>query len=137
MVPAKVEKVDRHGNKILEVIWDHLHESSLTDLLTHFTQRDETIEKQKRSATRDLHSAIDNNPNAMGCATQFSVEFMADEPMAKIEEQIVVSAPSASMPFDQDGIDGTRASEEIAQTLPHGRATPHASDLPSVPAQPF
>ena len=53
MVPAKVEKVDRHGNKILEVIWDHLHESSLTHLLTHFTQHNKRL-KSRSGPPREI-----------------------------------------------------------------------------------
>ena len=53
MVPAKVEKVDRHGNKILEVIWDHLHESSLTHLLTHLRNVTKRL-KSRRGPPRQI-----------------------------------------------------------------------------------
>jgi hypothetical protein len=56
--------------------------------LTHFSQRDETIEKQKRSATRDLASALDNNPNLMNCSEQFKFAFMTEDPVQQIEQRI-------------------------------------------------
>jgi hypothetical protein len=88
MVPAKFEKVDAAGNLVFDVIWDFLHEASLTHLLTHFSQRDETIDKQKRSATRDVESALDNNPNLAGCKDQFQFGFMTEEPLPQVQQSI-------------------------------------------------
>ena len=64
MLAAKYERIDANGNKILDVVWDYLHEMSVDHGLTSFSQRDENIAKQRLSATRDVHSFLENNPNA-------------------------------------------------------------------------
>jgi hypothetical protein len=88
MIPAKFEKVDARGNRIFDVVWDHLHESSLDHLLTHFVQRDDIIEKQSHAATRDWQSALDNNPNLIGDDRQIKFGFMRDEPLPQIQETL-------------------------------------------------
>ena len=73
MLPAKNSMIDENGNMFFEVVWDHLHEMSANHALTSFSQRDENIEKQKLAATRDVHSFLENNPNAQGYENQLGV----------------------------------------------------------------
>lgn len=88
MLAAKIDRIDANGNRIIDVVWDYLHEMSLDHALIAFTQRDEIIEKQKLAATRDVHSVLDNNPNIAGHETQFTFSFMVEEPIEIIEEKI-------------------------------------------------
>jgi hypothetical protein len=88
VLAAKFERVDANGNRVFEVIWDYLHETSLNHLLTSFSLRDENIEKQRLAATRDVQSAIDNNPNAAGHANEFVFGFMLDKPADAVEEKV-------------------------------------------------
>lgn len=88
ILPVKTERLDARGNKIIDVVYDHLHEMDLHHALLAFTQRDENIEKQKISASRDLQSALDNNPNLVGCAAQFKFAFMTEDAEAVVEERI-------------------------------------------------
>ena len=60
-------------------MWDHIHEMSLDHALTSFDQRDANINKQKRSASRDLQSCLENNPNVAGHESQFQFDFMTEE----------------------------------------------------------
>ncbi len=79
-LPAKIPvKTDDKGNLIFDVVWDHIHEMSADHAMLSFTQRDENIEKQKRSATRDVGSFLDNNPNALGIEDQFLFGFMIED----------------------------------------------------------
>ena len=66
MLPAKVPCIDENGQMFLAVTYDHIHSMSADHALLVFDQRNENIGKQKRSATRDLQSFLDNNPNAKG-----------------------------------------------------------------------
>jgi len=88
LLPAKIERIDAKGNKYLDVVWDYLHEMSLDHALTAFSQRDENIIKQRRAATRDLRSALDNNPNLAGHDEQFQFVFMLEEAADIVTEAI-------------------------------------------------
>jgi len=81
LLPAKIPiKVDENGQILLfEVQYDHLHTMSLDHALLAFDQRDDNIRKQKRRATSDLQSFLDNNPNAKGREHQFVFEFVHEE----------------------------------------------------------
>ena len=70
---------------MFDIVWDHIHQMSLDHALLSFDQRDENIQKQKRSATRDLNSSLENNPNLEGQGDQFEFEFMTEE----LAEQVV------------------------------------------------
>jgi hypothetical protein len=99
MVAAKYERLDENGNMILEVVWDYLHEMSVDHALVSFSQRDENICKQRRSATRDVQSFIDNNPNAKGHEAQFQFGFMLEEPRKVVVETVTQTdiAPAQSL----------------------------------------
>jgi hypothetical protein len=84
----KIERMTANGQKVIEVIWDRLHEMSLDHALTAFSQRDEVITKQQRAATRDVKSCIDFNPNCKGHGEQFRFNFMYDEPVPVVSETI-------------------------------------------------
>jgi hypothetical protein len=88
ILPIKTERIDSAGNQIIDVVYDHIHEMDLHHALLAFSQRDQNINRQKRSASRDLQSALDNNPHLRGHADQFEFGFMVEEPAAQLTEQI-------------------------------------------------
>jgi hypothetical protein len=88
MVAAKIERVDARGNTMFDVVWDFLHEMSVDHALTSLSQRDAIIEQQRRSATRDVQSFLDNNPSAHGYRSQFVFGFMLEEAAPVIEEEV-------------------------------------------------
>ncbi len=88
MLPVRTDAVDAAGNRIFEVIWDHIHEMTLDHALASFDQRDTNINKQKHSASRDLQSCLENNPNVAGHESQFQFDFMTEEPEEQIVEEI-------------------------------------------------
>lgn len=63
MLPAKIERLDIHGNRIFDVVWDHVFEMSAHHGLLFLSQQYENIEKQCRSHSRVKSSVADNNPN--------------------------------------------------------------------------
>jgi len=79
---------------VSEVIWDHIHEMSLDHALNSFDQRDANINKQKRSATRDVQSCLDNNPNVAVHKTLFQFDFITEE----VEKQVVESIEESRTP---------------------------------------
>jgi len=97
MVPAKIERVDSNGNKYFDVVWDYLHGMSLDHALTHFSQRDENIERQRLAATRDVQSALENNPNLVGQDSQFRFAFMLEVPIPVSTETIAETGTSESL----------------------------------------
>jgi len=92
LIAAKIERVDQNGNLMLDVVWDHLHEMTVHHALTAWSQRDDIIHKQRRSATREVQSFLENNPNAIGHEPQFRFDFMVEEPAEIVEERIGESA---------------------------------------------
>lgn len=88
MLPIRVDAMDANGQRIFEVVWDHIHKMSLDHALTTFDQRDVNINKQKRSATRDLESCLENNPNVAGHKLQFQFDFMTEEPEVQVVETV-------------------------------------------------
>ena len=90
-LPAKIEDWSS-GQLTMDVVWDKLDEMSLDHALTAFSQRDAGITKQKRAATRDLESCLENNPNLKGYQQLFQFSFMEEEPVAIVEEKISESA---------------------------------------------
>jgi len=94
MLPVKVKKTDESGNLLLcEVVWDHIHKMSCDHALLAFEQRDENINKQKRAATRDLESCLENNPNVQGKKQKFLFDFMLEEHEASVVEEIEETHP--------------------------------------------
>jgi hypothetical protein len=87
-LPVRTDAVDMAGNKVFQVIWDHIHEMSLEHALTAFDQRDANINRQKRSARRDLHSCLENNPNVEGHGSQFLFDFMTEGTEPQVVEEI-------------------------------------------------
>ncbi len=63
MLPAKLERTDIHGNRIFDVVWDHVFEMSAHHGLLFLSQQYENIEKQCRAHNRVKASILDNNPN--------------------------------------------------------------------------
>jgi hypothetical protein len=93
-LPAKIPThTDENGNLIFDVVWDHIHEMSAEHAMLSFTQRDENIDKQKRSASRDVHSFVDNNPNAKGMESQFLFGFMIEEPSGPPKTEFLSETP--------------------------------------------
>lgn len=90
MLPAKIPiEYDEHGNMLMfEVRYDHIHAMSADHALLSFDQRDDNINKQKKSATRDLISFLENNPNAVGREGQFVFDFLADDPEPQVVEKL-------------------------------------------------
>ena len=88
MLPARIEAVDAAGNRVFDVMWDQIHEMTLHHALTSFDQRDANINKQNRSASRDLQSCLKNNPNVAGHESQFQFDFMAEESEVQVVEEI-------------------------------------------------
>lgn len=95
---VKIEKMTSNGQMVMEVIWDHIHEMSLDHALSTFEQRDEVITKQRRSATRDLQSCLDFNPNVQGHDKQFVFGFLDEEPGEAVTESISESPGPSSYP---------------------------------------
>jgi len=93
MLAAKVPNglMDENGNLVLDLKYDHIHRMSVDHALNAFEQRDNNITKQRRSASRDLESFLDNNPNASGHEHQFEFDFMKEQ-----EEEQVVEVISAT-----------------------------------------
>lgn len=79
LIAAKIDRVDPNGNHILDVVWDFLHSTSRELAYRAFSQRDESIEKQRLAATREVHSFLENNPNAVGNEEQFQFAFMLED----------------------------------------------------------
>jgi hypothetical protein len=52
MLPAKIERIDINGNRIFDVVWDHVFEMSAHHGLLFLSQQYENIEKQCRSHSR-------------------------------------------------------------------------------------
>jgi hypothetical protein len=88
MLPAKVPVVDSNGNMVFDVQYDHIHRMTADHALLAFDQRDQNISKQKRSASRDLHSFLRHNPNAKGHEQSFLFEFMEEEPEPQVVQKI-------------------------------------------------
>ena len=61
MLPAKLERVDLNGNRIFDVVWDHVFEMSSHHALLFLSQQYENIEKQCRSHNRVKASILANN----------------------------------------------------------------------------
>lgn len=77
-LPAKLERIDERGNRIFDVVYDHIHRMNLDHAFNAFEQRDENINRQRKSASRDLASFLENNPNAKGYENQFVFDFMLE-----------------------------------------------------------
>ena len=80
-------KIKEGDGKVSDVVWDHIHEMSLGHALASFDQRDININKQRRAATRDLQSCLDNNPNVAGHESQFQFDFMTEEQVVETVEE--------------------------------------------------
>ncbi len=87
-VAVKIEKMTANGQKLIQVVVNHLHEMSLDHALTAFGQCDDLISKQRRSATRNLQSFLEFNPNAVGHERLFVFAFMDEEPVEAMMETI-------------------------------------------------
>jgi hypothetical protein len=103
MIPAKVPRVDSRGNQVFEVFWDHIYQMSLDHAFHAFEQLDENLIKQRRAATRNVESFLDNNPNATGAADQFVFAFMLEDPIPQAVEAIPESPAPEPPQFDADG----------------------------------
>lgn len=93
MIAARVPRVDSKGNRVFEVIWDHIHRMSKDHALTAFEQQDHNITRQRKAATRNMESFLANNPNAGGVESQFVFDFMLHEP---VEEEVDVIPETAT-----------------------------------------
>jgi|GEM_PF-2567520 len=93
VVAVKIEKMTAGGQKILDVMWDYLHEMSLDNSLTHFDQRDQNITKQRLAATRDMESCLDFNPNVAGCRGQFVFGFIMEEAARPAVAETIEESP--------------------------------------------
>jgi len=91
MHAAKTERVDANGNKIFDVVWDHLFEMSHDHALKSFFQRHDNIAKQCNALNRDVQSYNDNNPNAEGREIQLEFDFMVNEAAEDVVEEILES----------------------------------------------
>ena len=63
MLPAKHEGIDNNGNRVFEVVWDHVFAMSTDHGLLFLSQQYANIEKQCRSHSRIKESITENNPN--------------------------------------------------------------------------
>ena len=98
MLPARVPFFDENGQMYLDVVYDHIHSMALDHALLAFDQRDGNITKQKRSATRDLQSVLDNNPNVKGHEEKFLFDFLDDAPVAQSVEKVTESPTGKAKP---------------------------------------
>jgi hypothetical protein len=98
MLPAKIERVDSKGNKVFDVVWDHIFKMSAHHALLFLSQQYENIEKQCRSHKRVMESVHDNNPNCKQLQLElFDYDFrFATENLDQPSETIIES-PSAAM----------------------------------------
>jgi hypothetical protein len=92
MLPAKFEKTLPDGQKILDVVWDHLHTMSDDHFQVSQRQRHDQWLGMGRAMKQDLESYYDNNPNA-GEPIQLSLLDMLED---KHTEQVVDVIPIAS-----------------------------------------
>jgi hypothetical protein len=97
MLPARIPFFDENGQMYLDVVYDHIHSMTVDHALLAFDQRDGNITKQKRSATRDLQSVLDNNPNVKGHEEKFLFDFLEDAP-AKPTVEKVAESPTGKAP---------------------------------------
>ena len=93
MHAVKAERVDANGNRIFDVVWDHIHEMSADHATASFTQRHSNIEKQCVSHNRDVQSFNENNPNARDIQLTFEYIFdhAIEEPGPQVVEKIAES----------------------------------------------
>ncbi|MEM6469230.1 MAG: hypothetical protein AAF802_06640 [Planctomycetota bacterium] len=100
MLVAKVPSglVDENGNLLFDLKYDHIHTMSVDHALNAFEQRDNNITKQRKSATRDLESFLENNPNAIGHEYQFEFDFMKEGDEEQVVETISETGPSPGKP---------------------------------------
>jgi hypothetical protein len=100
MLPAKVPiTVDENGQMLLfDVVYDHIHTMSADHAMMTFEQRDENLRRQKRAATRDLESFLDNNPNAQGYRERFLFEFSDDSESEQVVQKIPESGKKPKKP---------------------------------------
>lgn len=75
----------------LDVVYDHIHSMTVDHALLAFDQRNGNITKQKRSATRDLQSVLDNNPNVKGHEEKFLFDFLDEAPETSLVEKVTES----------------------------------------------
>jgi len=100
MLPARVPvEVDENGNGLLfEVRYDHIHTMSTDHALLVFEQKDENINKQQRSATRELQSFLDNNPNGAGRQKLFQFGFVQDATQQQVVQTISETTKKPNKP---------------------------------------
>lgn len=91
-IAVKIERLTAGGQRIIDVVWDHLHEMSLDHALTAFQQCDDIITKQRLAATRNLESCLDNNPHVAGYERQFTFGFMLEHRVPQVVEEVSESA---------------------------------------------
>jgi hypothetical protein len=97
VIAAKFRCIDENGQQYFDVMWDYLHETTVDFALVSFQQRDKNITKQRRSATRDLQSLLEFNPNMKGHEESFGhFAFMAEEPQQVVVEQVAETGASLS-----------------------------------------
>ena len=96
MLAAKVPNglTDEDGNLLFDLKYDHIHRMSVDHALNAFEQRDSNITKQRRSATRDLESFLENNPNAQGQEHQFEFDFMKEQEETQVVKAIAETGTS-------------------------------------------
>lgn len=96
---AKIARWTENGQQLLDVVWDHIHEMSLDHAFAVFDQRDEGIKKQKKSATRELQSFLEFNPNAAGHQQEFVFDFMLEEAIPSAPQSIEETIPPPATPY--------------------------------------
>jgi hypothetical protein len=72
---ARFERSIASGQRIFDVVWDHILSMSLDHARISFEQRREQLAGGCRSLDRDVRSFNDNNPNASGREVQMSFDF--------------------------------------------------------------
>ncbi len=94
MHAARYERVDENGNRIIDVVWDHIYEMSLDHAEVSFEQRYQQMADEARALDRDMNSFNDNNPNAADGFIQKTFDFTLE--LQEPHEQVVQEIPSVS-----------------------------------------
>jgi hypothetical protein len=92
---AKYPKVDKHGNRIFETMWDDHLKMTEAHALLSFTQRLDQIAGACKSLKDDSDSFYENNPNAGDTPIQLSFNF--DTVVERTETPKVSVIPTAGI----------------------------------------
>lgn len=94
MHAARHERVDENGNRIFDVVWDHIFQMSRDHAEVSFEQRWQQVADEAKSLDRDMKSFNDNSPNAADEPIQKTFDFTWE--LEGPQEQLVEAIPPAT-----------------------------------------